>query len=242
LPGWESKIGGPSGATVGGVISGQTLDRPLAYSGQSRLSQSGAPMQSAQEWRLIHTPSGTSLPHDARVSPLRWCNSASELGDRVGSRALVERTTRLTMLVHLPREQGYRHKETPKNGPALAGYGAITMKNALANTMSALPRKLARSLTWDRGKEMSAHAAFKIETGIPVFFADPQSPWQCGTNENTKRAGPPVLPQGNRPVTVVGPRDRSRSPCAQHAPEEDPRLEDPRRGVHRANPDCPSGT
>jgi hypothetical protein len=43
---------------------------------------------------------------------------------------VVERTTRFTMLVHLPREEGYRHKETPKNGPALAGYGAITMKNA----------------------------------------------------------------------------------------------------------------
>ena len=71
------------------------------------------------------------------------------------------------------------------NGPALAGYGAITIKNALANTMSALPQQLARSLTWDRGKEMSAHAQFKVETGIPVFFADPQSPWQRGTNENT---------------------------------------------------------
>ena len=84
--------------------------------------------------------------------------------------------TRFTMLVHLPREEGYRHKETPKNGPALAGYGAITMKNALANTMSTLPTQLARSLTWDRGKEMSAHATFTVETGIPVFFADPQSP------------------------------------------------------------------
>ena len=78
------------------------------------------------------------------------------------------------MLVHLPREEGYRHKETPKNGPALAGYGAITMKNALANTMSSLPEQLARSVTWDRGKEMSAHAQFKVETGIPVFCRRPR--------------------------------------------------------------------
>jgi IS30 family transposase len=72
-----------------------------------------------------------------------------------------------------------------KNGPALAGYGAITMKEALASTITSLPEQLRRSLTWDRGKEMSAHAQFKVDTGIPVFFADPQSPWQRGTNENT---------------------------------------------------------
>ena len=104
-------------------------------------------------------------------------------GSAVGT--VVERKTRYTMLVHLPPEDGYRHEETPKNGPALAGYGAITMKNALAETMSTLPEQFARSLTWDRGKEMSAHAQFKIETGISVFFADPQSPWQRGTDENT---------------------------------------------------------
>ena len=109
---------------------------------------------------------------------------------------VVERKTKFTMLVHLPREEGYRHKETPKNGPALAGYGALTMKNALANTMSTLPEQLARSLTWDRGKEMSAHAQFKIETGIPVFFADPQSPWQRGTNENTNGLLRQYFPKG----------------------------------------------
>ena len=101
------------------------------------------------------------------------------------------------MLVHLPREKGYRHKETPKNGPALAGYGAITMKNALASTMSTLPAQLARSLTWDRGKEMSAHAQFTVETGIPVFFADPQSPWQRGTNENTTGLLRQYFPKGS---------------------------------------------
>jgi IS30 family transposase len=109
---------------------------------------------------------------------------------------VVERTTRFTVLVHLPREAGYRHKETPRNGPALGGYGAITMKNALADTMSKLPQQLVKSLTWDRGKEMSAHAKFKVETGIPVFFADPQSPWQRGTNENTNGLLRQYFPKG----------------------------------------------
>jgi IS30 family transposase len=82
-------------------------------------------------------------------------------------------------------EPGYRFKETPKSGPALAGYEAITMKHALADTMTTLPTQPARSLTWGRGTEMSAHAQFRVETGVPVFFADTQSPWQRGTNENT---------------------------------------------------------
>ncbi len=100
------------------------------------------------------------------------------------------------MLIHLPREEGYGEIQRTKNGPALAGYGAISMKNALATTMSTLPAQLARSLTWDRGKEMSAHTQFKVETGIPVFFADPHSPWQRGTNENTNGLLRQYFPKG----------------------------------------------
>jgi transposase, IS30 family len=109
---------------------------------------------------------------------------------------LVERTTRFTMLIHLPREDGYGVIPRTKNGPALAGYGAVTMKNALAATMTTLPTRLRRSLTWDRGKELSAHAAFRVETGIPVYFADPQSPWQRGTNENTNGLLRQYFPKG----------------------------------------------
>jgi len=131
-----------------------------------------------------------------RAVPGHWEGDLLIGLERSAVGTVVERTTRFTMLVHLPREEGYRHKETPKHGPALGGYGAITMKNALTNTMSTLPTQLARSLTWDRGKEMSAHAQFKVDTGIPVFFADPSSPWQRGTNENTNGLLRQYFPKG----------------------------------------------
>jgi IS30 family transposase len=131
-----------------------------------------------------------------RAIPGHWEGDLLIGLERSAIGTVVERTTRFTMLVHLPREEGYQHKHTVKNGPALAGYGALTMKNALANTMSTLPEQLARSLTWDRGKEMSAHPQFKVETGIPVFFADPQSPWQRGTNENTNGLLRQYFPKG----------------------------------------------
>jgi IS30 family transposase len=109
---------------------------------------------------------------------------------------LVERTTRFTMLIHLPREDGWGIHPRTKNGPALAGYGAVTMKNALAATITTLPEQLRRSLTWDRGKELSQHAQFTVETGIPVYFADPHSPWQRGSNENTNGLLRQYFPKG----------------------------------------------
>ena len=109
---------------------------------------------------------------------------------------VVERTSRYTLLVHLPRLDGYGTVPRTKNGPALAGYGAVAMKEALEATMTTMPAELLRSLTWDRGKELAAHAQFKIDTGIAVYFADPHSPWQRPTNENTNGLLRQYFPKG----------------------------------------------
>src|SRR6059058_3376472 len=109
---------------------------------------------------------------------------------------LVERTTRFTMLLHLPRGEGYRSTPRTKNGPALAGYGAEAVRDAIASTITTLPAELRRSLTWDRGKEMAKHADLTISAGLAVYFCDPQSPCQRGTNENTNGLLRQYFPKG----------------------------------------------
>jgi IS30 family transposase len=109
---------------------------------------------------------------------------------------LVERTTRFTMLLHLPRSAKHGSEPSPKNGPALAGHGAQAVRDAIASAITTLPRELRRSLTWDQGSEMAQHALLRIDTGLQVFFCDPQSPWQRGTNENTNGLLRQYFPKG----------------------------------------------
>src|SRR5699024_12518702 len=78
---------------------------------------------------------------------------------------LVERSSRSTMLVHLPRLTGWGEQPVVKNGPALGGYGAGAMNTALSTSLTALPVQLRKTLTWDRGKELSGHAQVTLDTG-----------------------------------------------------------------------------
>src|SRR5438445_6424005 len=98
---------------------------------------------------------------------------------------LVERTTRFTLLLRLPRMAGHGPGVRVKNGPALAGHGAEAVRDAIAREITTLPEQLRRSLTWDQGAEMAQHARLRIDTGLEIYFCDPHSPWQRGTNENT---------------------------------------------------------
>ncbi len=105
---------------------------------------------------------------DDRAVPGHWEGDLL-MGKRMHAMAtLVERKTRFVMLIALPD-----------------GHAADVVADALANKIVELPEQLRRSLTWDQGKEMAAHARFSVKTGVPVYFCDPRSPWQRGSNENT---------------------------------------------------------
>ena len=102
---------------------------------------------------------------------------------------LVERTTRFLILLHLP-------------GP----HDAIAFQNATVEAMSKLPEQLRRSLTWDQGLEMRNHKQISIAAEVPIYFCDPHSPWQRGTNENTNGLLRQYLPKGTD-LSVHSPDD-----------------------------------
>ena len=133
---------------------------------------------------------------DDRAVPGHWEGDLIIGTGRSAIGTLVERSSRSTLLVHLPRLDGWGEEPYVKNGPALGGYGAVAMNAALSESMTKLPEQLRKTLTWDRGKELSGHAQFAMESGTRVFFADPHSPWQRPTNENTNGLLRQYFPKG----------------------------------------------
>jgi IS30 family transposase len=105
---------------------------------------------------------------------------------------LVERKTRFVMLVHLPRLADLAQGER-----GWSGRGAETVRDAIAATITTLPSELRRTLTWDQGSEMYQHAQLKIDANIEIYFCDPHSPWQRGTNENTNGLLRQYFPKGS---------------------------------------------
>ena len=153
------------------------------------------PRQAVRHPRDPDQPSGRPRPPTGPC-PGHW---EGDLILGLGSSAigtLVERTTRFTMLLHLPRMDGHGDQPRVKNGPALAGHGAEAVRDAIAATITTLPEQLRRSLTWDQGAEMAQHAQLRIDTGLQVYFCDPHSPWQRGTNENTNGLLRQYFPKG----------------------------------------------
>jgi IS30 family transposase len=100
-------------------------------------------------------------------------NSRSAVG------TLVERSTRFVLLLHLPDD-----------------HGAKSVEAAMVKAITTLPGELARSVTWDQGVEMANHVSFTVATGVPVYFCDPHSPWQRGSNENTNGLLRQYMPKG----------------------------------------------
>ena len=92
---------------------------------------------------------------------------------------LVERSTRFLLLLHLGQD-----------------YSAKTVEDAMRKAIATLPAELMRSVTWDQGSEMNNHRSITVASGVPIYFCDPHSPWQRGSNENTNGLLRQYLPKG----------------------------------------------
>ena len=143
-----------------------------------------------------HSQLATSAQGDLSHTRPSWATDSLTEGDLiVGANnqsaivTLVERATRYVMLGHLP-----------------SGHTAEEVRDVLVKLIGTLPEHLRGSLTWDQGAEMAAHKQFTVATGVPVYFCDPHSPWQRGSNENTNGLLRQYFPKSTD-LTIYRPED-----------------------------------
>jgi IS30 family transposase len=130
-----------------------------------------------------------------RAVPGHWEGDLILGVDRSAIGTLVERSSRFTMLLHLPPIERHDDPAT-KSSRASTGAGAGAVRDAIAETITTLPEQLRRSLTWDQGIEMAQHVQLRLDTGLQIYFCDPRSPWQRATNENTNGLLRQYFPRG----------------------------------------------
>jgi transposase, IS30 family len=158
---------------AGHLRTGRAMRKPRAQ-GQARKAAGGSPL------RNVISISQRPPEVEDRAVPGHWegdlimgAGNSSAIG------TLVERASRYLILLHLPGD-----------------HTALTVQNAMCEQMARLPEQLRQTLTWDRGSEMTNHTQIAEATGLDIYFADPGSPWQRGTNENTNGLLRQYFPKG----------------------------------------------
>jgi IS30 family transposase len=131
-----------------------------------------------------------------RATPGHWEGDLIIGIDRSAIGTLVERTSRFTMLLHLPRMEGYGIELRIKSGPALAGYGAVAMRHAITDRITTLPEQLRRSLTWDRGKELRITSSCGSKQASPSTSPIRTALGSAGRHENTNGLLRQYFPKG----------------------------------------------
>lgn len=187
----------------------------------ARTARTGPSAQQVLHWRRRYhkRPSGrncrSGCPRTLGRRPHPFGSSA------IGT--LVERSSRFTMLLHLPRMHGYQQSLRIKNGPPLAGHGAEAVRRAIARSMGKLPEQLRQSLTWDHGAEMAQQPTCASTPGSRFTSAIPK-PVAARLQRKHQRLAETVLSKGHGSQSAHSPGTGRSRPCYQHKTAQNARL------------------